>query len=70
MLTEEALQIIEHNADPFHTLYQLSHRRGINNPDFMPIFDRVSAYSKELLEGRRALEKARTKEIRRTKKSA
>ena len=62
--------IIEHNADPFHTLYQLSHRRGINNPDFMPIFDRVSAYSKELLEGRRALEKARTKEIRRTKKSA
>ncbi|MBL3701567.1 hypothetical protein GI582_02545 [Sulfitobacter sp. BDSS02] len=62
--------IIEHNANPFHTLYQLSHCRGINNPDFMPIFDRVSAYSKELLEGRRALEKARTKEIRRTKKRA
>lgn len=41
--------IIECNANPFHTLYQLAHDRGINNPDFAPVFDRVEARTQAIL---------------------
>lgn len=49
---EDGPVIIECNANPFHTLYQLPHDRGINNPDFAPVFDKVEARTQAILETR------------------
>ena len=49
---EEGPVIIECNANPFHTLYQLPHDRGINNPDFAPVFDKVEARTQGILNER------------------
>ncbi|MEP5153786.1 sugar-transfer associated ATP-grasp domain-containing protein [Planktotalea sp.] len=53
-ITDEGPVIIECNANPFHTLYQLAHDRGINNADFAPIFDKVEARTQKILEERTA----------------
>ena len=49
---EDGPVIIECNANPFHTLYQLPHDRGINNADFAPVFDRVEARTQAILKER------------------
>lgn len=57
-ISPEGPVIIECNDNPFHTLYQLSHRRGILNPAFLPVFDRVAEASRKKLEDRKARVKA------------
>ena len=52
--------IIECNANPFHTLYQLAHDRGVNNPDFAPVFDRVETRAQGILKDKLA----KLKEVR------
>lgn len=49
---EEGAVIIECNANPFHTLYQIPHDRGINNEDFAPVFDKVEARGQGILQKR------------------
>lgn len=56
--------IIECNANPFHTLYQLAHDRGIKNEEFAPVFDAVSARTEALLEQRVAQMKKLRREQR------
>lgn len=58
---EDGPIIIECNANPFHTLYQLAHDRGINNDEFAPIFDRVEARTQAIL-------KTRTEEFKKLRK--
>jgi glutaredoxin-related protein len=60
--------IIECNTNPFHTLYQMAHRRGVRNPDFMPVFERVAARSNTMLETLKAEAKERARELRGQKK--
>jgi len=42
-ITPEGPLIIECNANPHHMLYQLATGKGIHNPDFAEVFDRVAA---------------------------
>ena len=58
---EDGPVIIECNANPFHTLYQLPHDRGINNADFAPVFDRVEARTQAIL-------KTRTEQMKKIRK--
>ncbi len=44
-VTPDGPLIIECNANPFHTLYQLATGRGILNEDFKPRFDAVAIHS-------------------------
>ena len=46
-VTPEGPLIIECNANPHHMLYQLATGRAIQNPEFMPVFERVIARAKE-----------------------
>jgi len=46
-VTPEGPLIIECNANPHHMLYQLATGRGIQNPEFMPVFERVIARAKD-----------------------
>ncbi|MEC7256224.1 MAG: sugar-transfer associated ATP-grasp domain-containing protein [Pseudomonadota bacterium] len=64
-MTPEGPAIIECNDNPFHMLYQLAYGRGIRNPEFTPVFDRVAARSKELMAERKAQFKQRVKKHRR-----
>ena len=45
-ITDDGPLIIESNANPHHMLYQLATGRGIHNPEFKPVFDRVAARAK------------------------
>ncbi|MCB1343049.1 MAG: hypothetical protein KDK24_18665 [Pseudooceanicola sp.] len=65
-ITPEGPAIIELNDNPFHTLYQLSHGRGVLNPDFAPVFDRVAEVSAKMLEDRKARQKARKDQHKRS----
>lgn len=65
-VTNDGPVIIECNANPFHTLYQLAHDRGINNADFAPTFDAIEARGKELI----VQCKAEIKEKRRAQRAA
>lgn len=51
--------IIEGNTNPFHTLYQFANDRGVNNPEFLEVFDRIRAG----LETRKAERKAYLKKL-------
>lgn len=66
-ISPEGPRIIECNTNPFHTLYQMAHRRGVRNADFMPVFKRVAAHSKEMLASLIDEAKERDKEVRRQK---
>ena len=68
-VSPEGPLIIECNTNPIHTLYQLAHCRGIYNDDFTPVFDRVAARSKQMLDDKMDKMKKRGKELRRRKKS-
>jgi hypothetical protein len=59
---EDGPVIIECNANPFHTLYQLAHDRGILNADFAPVFDKVEARTQGILKERTAQYKKQQKE--------
>ena len=48
-LTEEGPLLVECNDNPFHTLYQLAHRRGIRNPETSPALERTIVLSEEML---------------------
>ena len=61
-VTDDGPLIIECNANPFHTLYQLAHDRGINNPEFVPIFEKVEARTQKILQERTAQYKKLRKE--------
>ena len=65
-ISPEGPVIIECNDNPFHTLYQLSHGRGVLNPDFAPVFDRVAEVSAKMLEDRKARQKARKDQHKRS----
>lgn len=54
-VTEDGATIIESNDNPYHQLYQLSHGRGIRNPDFVPVFDKVNALSTQMLDLRQTM---------------
>ncbi|QJF52474.1 sugar-transfer associated ATP-grasp domain-containing protein [Roseobacter ponti] len=56
-LTVDGPVIIECNNSPFHTLYQLAHRRGVMNPDLMPVWEATAARQKERLTFIRAARK-------------
>lgn len=58
-ITPDGPALIECNDNPFHMLYQLAFRRGIRNPDFMPVFERVAARSKQLFDEKEARIKRR-----------
>jgi putative polysaccharide biosynthesis protein len=60
-VTDEGATIIESNDNPYHQLYQLSHGRGIRNPDFMPVFDKVKALSTQMLDLRQTMYEKRKK---------
>lgn len=53
--------IIEANDNPYHGLYQLAFGRGIRNPDFMPVFDRVAERSEAMYQRKKQLFEARNK---------
>lgn len=57
-ITPEGPALIECNANPFHSLYQTACGRGILNPDFVPVFDRVAALSAQMLAERKASNQA------------
>lgn len=59
---EDGPVIIECNANPFHTLYQLAHDRGIKNDEFAPVFDRVEARTQGILKERAEKSKRLRKE--------
>ncbi len=48
-VTPDGPLIIECNANPFHSLYQLSTGRGILNEDFKPRFDEAATHSRSRL---------------------
>ncbi|MHA6263387.1 sugar-transfer associated ATP-grasp domain-containing protein [Arenibacterium sp. CAU 1754] len=56
-ITTDGPAIVECNDNPFHMLFQLANGRGIKNPDFMPVFDRVAARSAAILKQRKAAAK-------------
>ena len=58
-VTPDGPALIECNDNPFHSLYQMAYRRGIRNADFMPVFERVAAHSKRLVEEKDARIKRR-----------
>ncbi|TMV15219.1 sugar-transfer associated ATP-grasp domain-containing protein [Arenibacterium halophilum] len=64
-MTPDGPAIIECNDNPFHMLYQLAYGRGIRNPEFTPVFERVAARSKALMAERKAQFKQRVKKHRR-----
>ncbi len=53
-ITEAGPLVIECNDSPAHALYQLASGRGVMNPEFRPIFDRVLARNARLLDERKA----------------
>ncbi|MEE4187815.1 MAG: sugar-transfer associated ATP-grasp domain-containing protein [Roseobacter sp.] len=48
-ICDDGPKIIECNDNPFHTLYQIAHRRGALNSNFAPIWDAVAKRQKERL---------------------
>lgn len=42
-VTDDGPKVLECNDNPAHMLYQLAARRGLQNPDFAPIWERVVA---------------------------
>ncbi len=58
-VTETGPAIIECNANPFHTLYQLVYGRGLYNPDFAPAIENASKISADMLKQVEELEKSR-----------
>lgn len=48
-VTPDGPAIIECNDNPYHGLYQLAYGRGIRNPEFTPVFDRVEKVSDQML---------------------
>ncbi|WP_411892098.1 sugar-transfer associated ATP-grasp domain-containing protein [Yoonia sp. SDW83-1] len=46
-ISQDGPVIIEGNLNPFHTLYQIATGRGVNNPDFVPVFDRIRFHKEE-----------------------
>ncbi|GAA6200922.1 sugar-transfer associated ATP-grasp domain-containing protein [Aquicoccus sp. SU-CL01552] len=64
-ITPEGPALIECNANPFHTLYQNANGRGIRNPEFEPVFDRVAAFSERMLDEKKAAGRAREKAMNR-----
>lgn len=60
-VTEEGATIVESNDNPYHGLYQMSHGRGIRNPDFMPVFEDVTKLSTQMLDLRHTMYNQRQK---------
>ncbi len=58
-ITPEGPAIIECNDNPFHTLYQQAFRRGVRNPEFEAVFEKVGARSAKMLAERQERIKAR-----------
>ena len=58
-ITPEGPAIIECNDNPFHTLYQQAFRRGVRNPEFEAVFEKVGALSARMLADRQERIKAR-----------
>ncbi|WP_342078077.1 sugar-transfer associated ATP-grasp domain-containing protein [Yoonia sp. SS1-5] len=50
--------IIEGNLNPFHTLYQIATGRGVNNPEFVAVFDQIRAHQANQLKVQAAAQKA------------
>lgn len=61
-ITPEGPVIVEFNDNPFHALWQIVHNRGIQNPDFAPVFDRTAAKSQEILNGKIEMFKRRQRD--------
>ncbi|MEX0312004.1 MAG: sugar-transfer associated ATP-grasp domain-containing protein [Tateyamaria sp.] len=55
--------VVECNANPFHTLYQIATGEGALNPRHMARFEATMAYSQELRKRRFELEKAQKKAV-------
>ena len=60
-VTRDGPLIIECNANPFHTLYQISTGRGVLNEDFKPRFDAAAANSNLKFRAKLDAAKAATK---------
>ena len=60
-VTEDGPTIIENNANPYHSLYQLAYGRGFLNPEFAPAIERAAEISDEMLKTRTELEAERRK---------
>lgn len=67
-ITPEGPALIECNDNPFHMLYQLAYGRGIRNPDFAPVFERVTARSIEMTRTKDAKIKQRNAARRKKKR--
>ncbi len=53
-VTDEGPKVLECNDNPAHMLYQLAARRGLQNPDLAPIWDRVIARQKKQVQRMKA----------------
>jgi hypothetical protein len=62
--------IIECNANPHHMLYQLATARGILNPDFTPVFERVETRAAALLKAKIEKKKQAVRDARKTESRA
>ncbi len=57
-ITPEGACVIECNENTGHEFYQLAADRGVMNADFLPIFDRVEARNKAMMQDFSAKQKA------------
>lgn len=60
-VTPEGPVIVESNDNPAHALFQLANCKGIKNPEFQPVFDRVATRAEGILGRYKAGQKARNK---------
>ena len=61
-VTENGPVIIECRDNPLHSIYQRAFGRGIRNDDFLPVFERVAAWSQMKLAHQKVRERKRRDE--------